>query len=60
MSDFEWPQGWRRVEVSTLVYAMEDQADDILRSFALSEEDGKKYATVKSRFDNHFSSKYSM
>ena len=42
------------VQVSTLVYAMGDQADDILRSFALSEEDGKKYATVKSRFDNHF------
>ena len=42
------------VQVSTLIYAMGDQADDILRSFALSEEDRKNYATVKSRFDNHF------
>ena len=29
------------VQVSTLIYAMGYQADDILRSFALSEEDRK-------------------
>ena len=33
---------------------MGDEAEDILRSFALSEEDGKKYDTVKGRFDSHF------
>ena len=42
------------VQVSTLIYAMGDQADDVLRSFTLTEEDRKTYATVKSKFDNHF------
>ena len=42
------------VQVSTLIYAMGDQADDILRSFALPEEDRKNYAIVKAKFDNHF------
>ena len=41
-------------QVNTLIYSMGDEADDILRSFALSEEDGKKYDTVKGRFDSHF------
>ena len=42
------------VQVSTLIYAMGDQADDILRSFTLSDNDRKSYAIVKSKFDNHF------
>ena len=42
------------VQVSTLIYAMGDQADDILRSFALPEEDRKNYEMVKAKFDNHF------
>ena len=33
---------------------MGDQADNILRSFNLSEEDAKKYTTVKDKFDCHF------
>ena len=33
---------------------MGDEADDILRSFALSEEDKKKYDVVKGKFDVHF------
>ena len=33
---------------------MGDQADDILRSFNLSEEDTKKYAIVKDKLDSHF------
>jgi hypothetical protein len=33
---------------------MGDQADDILRSFALSEEDRKNYTIVKEKFDDHF------
>ena len=42
------------VQVSTLIYAMGDQADDILRSFTLTDEERKSYPTVKSNFDNHF------
>ena len=41
-------------QVNTLIYAMGDQADDILRSFPLSEEDRKHYITVKRMFDSHF------
>ena len=41
------------VQVNTLIYSMGDEADDILRSFSLSEED-KKYAPVKAEFDRHF------
>jgi hypothetical protein len=41
-------------QVNTLIYAMGDEADDILRSFTLSEEDRKNYATVKAKFDSHF------
>ena len=42
------------IQVNTLIYAMGDQADDILRSFTLSDEDRKSYPTVKRKFDNHF------
>jgi hypothetical protein len=42
------------VQVNTLIYAMGNQADDILISFTLSDEDRKSYATVKSKFNNHF------
>ena len=44
----------KTAQINTLIYSMGDEADDILRSFALSEEDGKKYDTVKGRFDSHF------
>ena len=40
--------------MNTLIYAMGDQADDILRWFTLSEEDRKNYAIVKAKFDCHF------
>ena len=33
---------------------MGNEADDILRSFQLSEEDKQKYAKVKEKFDAHF------
>jgi len=33
---------------------MGDKADDILSSFGLTEEEQKKYDTVKTKFDNHF------
>ena len=66
----EWPKWIRRferfrtatelsakdeeVQVNTLIYSMGDDADDILRSFGLSDEDKKKYNTVRQRFDGHF------
>ena len=66
----EWPKWTRRferfrvasglgskgeeVQVNTLLYAMGDDADDILRSFQLSAADQKKYSEVKGRFDQHF------
>ena len=66
----EWPKWIRRferfrtatelsskgeeVQVNTLIYSMGDEADDILRSFKLSDEDKKKYSVVKAKFDAHF------
>ena len=44
-------------QVNALVYAMGDEADDILRSFHLSEADAKKYKTVKEKFDEYFISR---
>ena len=41
-------------QVNTLMYCMGDRADDILRSFKLSEEDSKKYEVVKNKFNSHF------
>ena len=41
-------------QVNTLIYVMGDQADDILRSFTLSEEDRKSYERVKTKFDTYF------
>ena len=42
------------VQVNTLLYRMGDQADDIFRSFTLSDEDAKKYSEVKNKFEGHF------
>ena len=66
----EWPKWARRferfrkasgleekedeVQVNTLIYAMGDDADDILRSFRLSAADSKNYDTVKAKFEAHF------
>ena len=41
-------------QVNTLIYSMGDRADDLLRSFALSEQDAKKYDVVKEKFEGHF------
>ena len=41
-------------QVNTLIYAMGDEADDILKSFHLSDGDSKKYKTVKEKFDEYF------
>ena len=66
----EWPRWIRRferfknatglttkeetVQVNTLIYTMGDEADDILRSFGLSEEEKKVYTTVLNKFESHF------
>ena len=42
------------VQVSTLIYAMGDQADDILRSIALTEEERKTYDIVRDKLERHF------
>ena len=44
-------------QVNTLIYTMEDEADDILLSFNLSPEDLQRYDVVKNRFENHFIAK---
>jgi len=41
-------------QVNTLIYSMGDQADEIFRSFRLSDEDAKKYSVVKAKFESHF------
>ena len=48
----------KAVQVHTLIYSMGDKADDILKSFRLSEDDLKKYDTVKGKFDGHFVKKH--
>ena len=66
----EWPKWSRRFErfrqasglakeeeesqINALIYAMGDQADDILTSFKLSTSQQKQYHTVKTKFDEHF------
>ena len=41
-------------QVNMLIYTMGDKAEDILRSFKLSEADAKKYSVVKEKFEDHF------
>ena len=66
----QWPKWIRRFErfrkassleekaeeaqVNTLIYAMGNDAEDILRSIRLSDDDSKKYDVVKGKFDSHF------
>lgn len=40
--------------VNTLIYAMDDQADDILVFFKLTAEQEKVYEQVKEKFENYF------
>ena len=37
-------------QVNTLIYSMGDEADDILQSFGMSEDDRKNYNAVKKSF----------
>lgn len=41
-------------QVNSLGYTMGDKADDIITLFGLIQEEMKSYATVKSKFKNHF------
>ena len=66
----EWPKWIRRfqryriasglisqeeeAQVNMLLYCMGDKADDILTSFSLTEDQAKRYDTVKDKFDKHF------
>lgn len=66
----EWPKWIRRFErfrlasalnekseamqVNALVYAMGDEADDIMAGFGLTAEERERYEVVKSKFDSHF------
>lgn len=66
----EWPKWIRRFErfrqasglaekseesqINTLIYAMGDEADDILSTFGLTTEEKKKYDTVVEKYQNHF------
>ena len=49
--------GWKQDEIkqiNTLIYAMGDEADDILKSFQLTATQKKKYDVIKERFENYF------
>ena len=66
----EWPKWIRRFErfrvaselnkkpentqISTLIYSMGDEADDILSSFTMSDDDREKYDAVKAKSEGHF------
>ena len=66
----DWPRWIRRYErfrqasdlhrksnesqINNLIYSMGDQADDILQSFGLSEEEMKNYTIVEEKFEGHF------
>ena len=47
-------------QISTLIYSMGDRSEDILKSFALSEEDAKKYSVVIGKFNTHFSKRHNV
>ena len=45
------------LQISSLIYCMGDEAEDILATFELSDEDAKKYETVVTKFKDHFNRK---
>ena len=47
-------------QISTLIYSMGDRSEVILKSFALSEEDAKKYSVVIGKFNNHFGKRHNI
>ena len=47
-------------QVNILIYSMGPKANDVFQSFRLSEEGGKKYKTVKDKFDDYISLKHTI
>ena len=47
-------------QVNTLIYTMGAEADDIFRSFKLSEDDSRSYKTVSEKFTSHFVKKHNV
>ena len=41
-------------QVNTLIYSMGEEADDIVMSFGLTNEEAKQYIMVKGKFEAHF------
>ncbi len=41
-------------QISTLLYCMGEEAEDVLNATGISEEDKKDYAKVLQQFDDHF------
>ena len=44
----------KETQVNLLIYSMEEEADGILYSFGLSNNNRKKYNTVLNKFEDHF------
>ena len=41
-------------QVKTLIYFMGDEADEILHSFSMAEEDKKRFGLVRAKLESHF------
>ena len=48
------------MQVSTHIYAMGEEAEDVLASSGLNEEDRNKYDTVKASFERHFMMRHNL
>ena len=48
------------VQVSALIYAMGERAEEIFDSFGLSETDTRKYDQVSKRFQEHFIKRHNL
>ena len=44
----------KETQVNALIYSVGEEADAILYSFGLSDNDRKKYNTVSNKFEAHF------
>ena len=52
VSDLDEKSGQK--QVSSLIFAMGDEAEDILDSFRLSDDERKSYTTVRDKFEAYF------
>ena len=59
MNHPNWLQNPRNAKLTLqYTYTIGDKADDVLASFGLSDEDKKKYPTVREKFHRYFMKKY--